>query len=146
MSFNTLIAQEKGIKIFNAQIGKEILIKENKRIKIEKSDGIMLAGKFKVLDSTTILLNNEQIKLSEIEKIKKSPLLISILTTGILCYFGAGLAGASLVLYAFSGKAASFLLTIPAAGLIYGGIKLPNIFKGYKTTKNWQYQIINTSQ
>ena len=36
---NCLVAQEKAIKIFNEKTGKEIIIKENKRIRIKTLDG-----------------------------------------------------------------------------------------------------------
>lgn len=143
ISLNCLVAQESGIKIFNEQIGKEITIKENKRIKVKTSSGLKISGRFKIFDNETITIKSVNIKLSDIEKIKRNPLIISILTNGILYYYGAALAGASIVLYAFTGNAASFLLTIPSAAFIYGGIKSPNILKGYKMTNNWKYEIID---
>jgi len=140
---NCLIAQQKkGIDIFNEQTGKEIIIKENKRVKIKTSDGVKISGRLKIIDNETILVKNEKIKLSQIEKIKRNPLIISILTNGILYYNGAALAGASILIYAITGNAASFLLTIPATAFIYGGIKSPNILKGYKATSSWKYRII----
>lgn len=143
---NSLVAQEKFIKIFNEQTGKEIKIKDNKRIKIKTSDGVKISGRFKIFDNKTIIIQNEKIKLSQIEKIKRNPLTISILTNGILYYIGAVLAGAGIILYAFSGNASSFLLTIPSAAFIYGGIKSPNILKSYKMTSNWKYEIMTITE
>jgi len=104
---------------FLAKNGKEIIIKENKRIKIKTSNGIKISGRFKIFDTETILIKNEKINLSQIEKIKRNPLIISIFINGVFYYFGAALAGASLVVYAFSGNATSFLLAIPSAAFIY---------------------------
>ncbi|AMC10267.1 hypothetical protein Lupro_02910 [Lutibacter profundi] len=143
---NCLVAQEKGIKIFNEQTGKGIIIKENKRVKIKTFDGVKISGRLKIFDNETIIVKNETIKLSQIEKIKRNPLIISIITNGMLYYYGAALIGASIVIYAFTGNATSFLLTIPAAAFIYGGIKSPNILKGYKATSNWKYSIIKISE
>jgi len=146
ISFNCLIAQSSGIKIFNEKNGKEIMLRENKRIKIKTSDGVKISGRFKIFDDETILIKNEKVKLSQIEKIKRNPLIVSIFTNGIFYYYGATLAGVSIALYAFSGNVTSFLLTIPSAGFIYGGIKSPNILKGYKMTNNWKYEIIVISK
>ena len=75
-------------------------------------------------------------------KIKRNPLVLSILTKGLLYYCGFVLAVASVILYVFSGSTASFLLTIPAAAFIYAGVKSPNILKGYKSAGYWKYEII----
>jgi small nuclear ribonucleoprotein (snRNP)-like protein len=139
---NGLIAQEKALEIFDEITAKEIIIRENKRIRIKTFEGEKISGRFKIFDNETIILKNETIKLSQIEKIKKNPLVVSIITNGILFYCGVALIGVSVFIYAFSGDVASFLFTIPAAVSIYGGIKSPNILIGYKATGNWKYEII----
>jgi len=141
ISFNCLIAQENAISVFKDQTEKEILIKENKRIRIKTANGKRISGRFKILDNETILIKNKKIKLSEIEKIKKNPLALSIITNGIFYYHGALLTGATIVTVAFLGNAVPIIFFgIPAAALIYGGIKSPNVLKGYKTKRNWKYK------
>ena len=56
---NSLVAQEKAIKIFNEKTGKEIIIKENKRIRIKTLDGEKVSGRYKILDDETIILKNQ---------------------------------------------------------------------------------------
>lgn len=139
---NCIVAQEKSIMIFNEKTGKEIIIKENKRIKIKTFYGVKISGRFKIFDNETIILNNETIKLSQIEKIKRNPLIISILTNVILYYSGTALISTSILLYAYTGDPLAFLFTIPATGFIYARDKSLNILKGYKSTGNWKYKII----
>ena len=143
---NCLVAQEKAIKIFNEKTGKEIIIKENKRIRIKTLNGEKISGIYKILDDETIILKNQRIKLSQIEKIKKNPLGISILINGVFYYFGVVLTGAAFLAYIYAGHAEVFLVTIPAAAFIYGGTGSPNILKGYKSTGDWKYGIIKISE
>ena len=143
---NCLVAQEKAIKIFNEKTGKEIIIKENKRIRIKTLDGEKISGRYKILDDETIILKNQRIKLSQIEKIKKNPLGISILTNGVFYSGGAFIAGVTFFAYILGAPAAIFLTTIPAAAFIYGRTKSPNILKGYKATGDWKYEIIKISE
>ncbi|MEP1488523.1 MAG: hypothetical protein ABJK28_08850 [Algibacter sp.] len=141
---NGIEAQEKSIKIFNEQNAKQITIKENKRIKIRTFDGIKISGRFKIIDDQTILLGNKEIKLNQIEKIKKNPLMISICTSVLLYSCSVTLSVTSIALYASTGDVAAFLLIIPSTGFSYAGMKPPNILKGYKTTSNWKYKIIES--
>ncbi|MCR8669210.1 hypothetical protein NO995_16100 [Aestuariibaculum sp. M13] len=153
--FNSLIAQENGLNIYNEQISKSILIKENKRIRIKTFDGEKLTGRFKIIDDETIYIKNREIKLSQIERIKKHPLVMSVLINGSLYYLGAGflIGGIELAILAFSGGDASALLLIPVAlltmtpspFLIKGAIKSPNILKSYKSSDLWQYEVIEIS-
>ncbi|WP_228850487.1 hypothetical protein [Aegicerativicinus sediminis] len=145
-TINCSIAQERGIKVFNDQQSKEFLIKENKRIRIKTIDDHKISGRFKIVDDETILIRKRTIKLSEIEKLKKHPLGMSIIINGILYYYAAALTAAVLTTYAETGEALALILLAPAPGLIYGGIKSPNILKGYNTENNWQFQITGINE
>ncbi|RED49981.1 hypothetical protein [Seonamhaeicola aphaedonensis] len=149
---NSLVAQTIGLKIYNKQNDQEVLIKENKRIRIKTFDGLKLTGRFKIIDDETISIKKKEIKLSQIEKIKKHPLVMSILINGSLYYLAAGfiIGGVELAILAFSsGDASAILLTpvvvlimAPAPFLIKGAIKSPNILKSYKSSEQWQYEVI----
>lgn len=144
--FNCLVAQEKAIKIFNEQKSKEIIIKENKRIRVQTYDGLKISGRFKIIDNETIRVKYKKINLSEIYNIKRNPLVMSILIDGTFYYFGTIFFVGSLALYGLTGgEEASLFLMIPSAALIYGGIKSPNILKSH-TTSNWQYEIITITK
>ena len=137
---NMAFAQKKAIKITNPNFKKIITIKENKRIKVKTKDGLNFSGRFKI-EENSIIIKNKRIYLSEIYQIKRNPLLISILTDGILIYGGVLTAGFGVIIGAFV-NTSGFLLIIPAAALIYAGINSPNFSKAYKTEKNWQLEII----
>lgn len=140
--FNISIAQTKAIKITKLDSNKERIIKENKRIKLRTLDKKLVKGRFKVLDNQTIMIEDINIKLSDIKELKRNPLIISILTTGILIYAGAATAGVSVIAGIFADSAA-FWFILPAAGLIYAGIRSPNFNKNYKINKGWIYEVIS---
>lgn len=142
---NFTFSQESVIKITNQTSKKEKIIKENKRIKIKTTDGRKISGRFTVIDNNAILIKNEQILLTNIEEIKRNSLAISIFTTGFLVYGGAVTAGLGVIIGAFADSTA-FLLTIPAAGMIYTGIKSPNFQKNHKKDKSWTFEIIKNSE
>ena len=137
-------AQESALKITNTTTQKEVIIKENKRIKIKTLDGNKISGRFK-LKNTTILIGKEQIELEDIQSIKPNPVLISVLGSGVLIYGGIITAGFGVIIGVFVDSTA-FLLAIPGAAMIYAGIQSPNISKNYKRDKNWNFEIITLSE
>ena len=139
--FNVLIGQNHAIKITNSNSNKEKIIKENKRIKLTTFDGRKLKGRFKIENSSTIIVDNVRIDLTDINSLKRNPLLTSILTSGFLIYGGAIMAGFG-VLIGVLVDSTAFWLTLPAAGMIYTGIKSPNFNKNHKTDKGWKFEII----
>lgn len=139
---NLSFSQERVIKISNPNSNKEITIKENKRIKIKTFNGEKISGRFKILDAKNILIKNRQIELITIQKIKRNPLLLSVVLDAVIFYHGVGILVAGLVIYAVTSNVAAILLMIPASAILYGGIKSPNILKGYKNDNNWKYEIL----
>ena len=142
--FNLLIAQNQAIKITNINTNKEKIIKENKRIKLITFDGRKIKGRFKIENNSTIVVDNVRLDLSDIDALKRNPLLTSIFTSGFLIYGGALTAGFG-VLIGVLVDSTAFWLTIPAAGMIYTGIKSPNFNKNHRTEKGWKFEIITLS-
>ena len=142
--FNILIGQNQAIKITNSTSNKEKIIKENKRIKLITFDGRKIKGRFKIENKSTIVVDNVRLDLSDIDALKRNPLLTSIFTSGFLIYAGALTAGFG-VLIGVLVDSTAFWLTIPAAGMIYTGIKSPNFNKNHKTDKGWEFEIITLS-
>jgi hypothetical protein len=142
--FNILIGQNQAIKITNSTSNKEKIIKENKRIKLITFDGRKIKGRFKIENKSTIVVDNVRLDLSDIDALKRNPLLTSIFTSGFLIYGGALTAGFG-VLIGVLVDSTAFWLTIPAAGMIYTGIKSPNFNKNHKTDKGWEFEIITLS-
>lgn len=88
---NLTFSQERALKIVNQVSKKEIIIKENKRIRIRTVDDQKISGRFKIIGKETILIKKKKIELANIEKIKANPLLISIVTNGLFIYIGASI-------------------------------------------------------
>ena len=142
---NLIFSQENAIKIMNQTSKKEVVIKENRRIKIKTKDGQKISGRFKIETNNFILIKNKRIDLRDIEEIKRNSLFLSIFTSGVFLYGGTLLAGFSVVAGVFIDS--SFLLFgIPAAGLIYAGIKPPNFQKNYTNKSNWTFELITITE
>ena len=130
-------AQESVIKITNNKNKKEIIIKENKRIRLKTIKGEKISGRFKIVDANTILIRGKEIKLPEIIKIKKHPLLVSILTNIGFVYLASGF---TLLTY-FITSSSEIAVILGLSGTIYGVFKTPNILKGYAVDK-WTIELI----
>ncbi len=141
---NFIAAQEQAIKITNEAFPKEFIIKEGRRIKIQTTDGQKISGRFSIENSNTILIKNQRITLADIESIKRHPLLLSIFTSGFFIYGGAITAGFGIIIGAFI-QSSGFLLTIPAAGMIYTGIKSPNFNRKFKKDRSWTFELTTSS-
>lgn len=139
--FNTAMAQNHAIKITNLNTNKEKIIKENSRIKLKTSDGRKIKGRFKVENDNTITIDNVPINLTDIEELKRNPLLTNIFTSGLLIYVGLMTAGISFLVGTIIDTGA-FWFILPAAGIIYAGIKTPNLNKNHKIDKGWKFEII----
>ncbi|TBN06619.1 hypothetical protein EYD45_01675 [Hyunsoonleella flava] len=138
---NVAIAQKQAIKITNLKTAKEKIIQENKRIKVKTLHGSEIKGRFMIEDDTIISIDGVRVDLIDIEELKRNPLLTSILTSGFLIYGGILVAGSATIAGIFVDSTA-FLLTLPAAGMIYAGIKSPNFNKNHKKDKGWRFEIV----
>jgi hypothetical protein len=138
--FNTLTAQSKVLQITNLETKNEKIIEENARIKLVKTNGLKLKGRLHIKEDL-IYVDNVQVKLEDVAAIKRNPLLVSVLTSGVFIYLGMVTAGIG-ALIGVLGEAAGFLLIVPGAAMIYLGVKPPNFSKNYKNVMGWQYEII----
>lgn len=140
----TLFSQEKALKITNPSSDKEVVIKENKSIRIKITDGRKFSGRFTIRDANTIVIKNIPFKLSEIEKIKRHPLVMKVLISGVSFYIGTAFIATAVVLaFIFNPAPQAFFLALPAIGFIYGGLKPLNVLKGYKKSKGWNLEIVD---
>ena len=146
LSHSLTFSQEKAIKIYNSDTQKEVIIKENRRIRVKTNSGEKIAGKFQIIDNQSIMIKNRQIKLADIEKLKRNPLLFSILSNTFLIYSGSLIVGFTTMIYALTGDAQALWFLLPGSAMIYAGIKSPNIMGSYKVSKNWRYKIITLTE
>jgi hypothetical protein len=141
LSFNFLNAQERFLKIYNSDTGKEFRLNENKRVRVLTKYGSKISGKFYINDQESVIVRGTKVDLEDIIMIKQHPLAVTFITNTFT--FGAGL---FLTAYGLFGAAlvdtAYLLFLIPAAGSIYGGLQAPNISKAYKTAENWKYEVV----
>ena len=142
---NQFLAQEQAIKISSPTSEKEVIIKENKRIKIRTTEGDKISGRFQMVENKAIKIKDQKIALADIESIKRNPLFLSIFGTGFLIYGGALAVGMGAIIGIFI-QPSGFLLAIPGAAMIYAGIKSPNVLRNYKAADNWGFEVIPTSE
>lgn len=145
--FQLACSQEvKAIKVYNPNFEKEVILKENKRIRVITADGERISGKLDIIDDQSIMIKDRVIQLSAIKKIKPHPLLATLLIDGFMIYTGSITAGFGVLIFVLGGEPIALALLAPAAGLIYGGTKSPNFFKGYKTKDSWNYEVITLTE
>ena len=142
---NLIFAQEHAIRITSPDSDREIIIKENKRVKIQTTDGQKIAGRFTIVDDNILLIKGQRISLLDVESIKRNPLILSVFTSGFFIYAGAITVGMSAIIGLLADSSA-FWLTIPGAAMIYTGIKSPNFNKNYKKSSAWSFEIITIAQ
>lgn len=139
---NLSFSQEKALKISGSETNKEIIIKENKRIKIRTVNGEKIVGRFTIKDENTIYINGNTIDLNDITAIKRNQLLLSFFVSGLLVYAGALTAGLGAIIGIFANPTAFFLI-IPGSAMIWAGKSFPNVNRNFKQSKNWKYEVIS---
>lgn len=140
--FNVAVSQHNGIKIKNLNTNKEKFIKENRRIQLKTYDGRKIQGRFEIESNSSIRIHDIHVYLTDISSLKRAPLFTSILTSGFLIYGGAITTGFAVLIGALVDTTA-FWLVLPAAGMIYSGLKSPTINKTHKTAKGWGFELIS---
>jgi hypothetical protein len=119
-------SQEKVLSISNSETGKVTVFKQNERVKIKTLQGGKIKGTLFIADDNQIMIKNILVPISNIEKIKRNPLVLNILVSGTLFIIGGyGVLG-GLVVLAWSGEALGAILLITGAASITAGILSPN--------------------
>ena len=136
--------QEKTLRIENRTTHKEISIKENRRIQIITKMYEKFAGRFIILDQNSIAIDGVILNLNEIARIKKHPLLATILIKANFFHMGTVLCLASLfvgALYSIGTLPVILIGIIHLSGGIVGGSTVSNISKGYHVKNDWLFRI-----
>lgn len=136
--------QEQAIKLTNQKTQKEIIIQENKRIKVKMQDGRKFSGRYKIENPDTLSIRGQTFALADVVELKRNPLLISTLTGGVLVYAGALTAGMGAIIGIFV-QSSGFLLAIPGAALIYTGLKAPTFSRKFTPDNNWDLELLPAS-
>ncbi|MBT2160483.1 hypothetical protein [Zobellia barbeyronii] len=140
--YQNSFCQEKVFCIVNQITSEEVFLKEHQRIKVITKIGEKFEGKFSILDQNTIAVNGVILVLNEISTIRKNPLGLTIFLKAFFFHTGAVTLVLSALLSGFAMNLSYVLVGVAVfAGGIYGGIKPPNLKKGYKTSDNWEFTI-----
>jgi len=142
---------DNGITAIRQRDLKEVLIKENKKVKIWQDDGSEIKswkGRLKIINDSTIAIDDVQINISDISKIR-TPRLAARIIGGILTIGGGTILIAGVALIGNS------VITDQALGIILGGIVatfgaiptfvgIPILFIGKKyDRKDWSFSVQN---
>ncbi len=139
---NLLSAQNNAIKITDIITNDIIILEAGKRIRVTTVEGKKHSGVLRILEDNSIVVHNTQLTLDQISKMKPHPLLLTVVTSALFVYTGLITAGLSLIIASFGGEAIGLVGLIPAAGLLYGGIKGTNILQGYSITDDYSFELV----
>lgn len=141
----SLQAQEQQLVAMNLETGEVIAFPEKKHIKIKLESGQKIAGKFKIIDTQTIILRKLPIAIKDIVKIKRHPILLSILNSMGWISAGAGVGTA----IAFSSDPetpdANGTMALLSGIVVVSVAYFPLNYwsKGYRTSHGWKLKIMN---
>lgn len=133
-------AQNEAIKIVNEDSNEEVIIDENRRIRIKTKDGRKVTGKF-TIENNSIFINDEKIELDDIAEMKRNYLGINLLRSGAFIFVGALCAVTVVIGLAFDGPNA-YLFLVPAAASLFAVTQTPKMGKKFKKAKGWTYELI----
>ena len=95
--------QGRTLQVTNTKTSQTKIIKEDRRVKIWTTDGRKVVGQMKILQNDQIAVGRQFFNLSDITKIKRSPWILSALTSGGTLYVGGMLLGIGTIVAVFGG-------------------------------------------
>ena len=138
----TAFSQHKAIEITNIKTGKVKIFEENQRVKIRTLDRKKHVGNLEFSDSSTLIINNQSIKIDSLQSIKKQPKVLATIKTVVLVA-GLTIVGSSIVA-ASGGSNWAFLLFTTGAGVTISAGILEGVNSNYSNIR-WTFKIIDTS-
>ncbi len=139
--FNVILAQNHTLKITNSNTNKQVVIKQNSRIKLKTNAGQKLKGHFSVVDTNTIIIDDIRIDLADINELKRISLLVSVLAPVLFFSVGVVPTYASIII-GISAEPIALLALVPAAAMLYIAINPSSFSKKYKIDKGWTLETI----
>lgn len=135
-------SQERYIQMTKTENGNIKIFDEFKRVKIKTLDDKKIIGKFVIIDAETIAIKGQEIKLSQIKKLKSRSVIGGIFGTILIGYGGLFIA-ATPTIYSIHGPnpgdAAAFFVT--GTVITLSGVFL-NEFVNTHHTEKWDYSIV----
>lgn len=138
-----VFSQEKYLSILNTETGKEVVFKENKRVRVRTVQGGKLNGKLRFADENQVMINNVIIPITSIEKIKKNPMVLQVFITGSLAYIGViGVGGGLILMLGYQEIPIGLSAFVIGSTAITGGILAPNILPATRIYKNTKIKVL----
>ncbi len=138
---STARAQSKRMKLIDRETGKEVILKENTRVRV-KTEEFRRAGRMKILENDQLMIRKKELNVADIQKIKRQPLAMIIGVDGSLLFISVAATGIAITGTLFTGQPELLLVLIPA-GLLTEVSKLtPNPLPAYKPAR-WDIKIEN---
>jgi hypothetical protein len=133
--YNLMFSQERGIILKNKMDNDVEFYQENKRVKITTKDNIKHFGRIAIVDENTISIDNQNIKIEDIIKIKSHSVISTILTVSFI-FIGS----LAVVTGIVSGGIGAIVL-VPGGVIMTGfGMLITAIGNNHKI-KDYTYQI-----
>ncbi|OYU85510.1 MAG: hypothetical protein CFE24_00995 [Flavobacterium sp. BFFFF2] len=133
-------AQPRGILAQNQYTKEATFFKEFKRIQIETKTGERLVGRFQIIDDHTIFMDDENISVDNIVKMKSQSALSAIFSTSLLVL------GVSVGIFAIEVGGIGAVFLAPAAILVFtAGIIIPVLGTSHPAY-SWKYTIEGSDQ
>jgi len=135
------VAQNKSLGIKNKETGKQIYVKEKRRIRLKTTGGEKLSGRFWIVNTDTILIRKKAVAIADIIKIKRHPLLMNIVVNSYMYFFAAAGVSGAILGTLFTGQYEILLVIIPSVFLAWAAGESPNPIPAFKKEK-WNFEII----
>ncbi len=137
----TSFAQEKVLQLEHQKRDVTRTIKENKRVRVKTKDGQKYKGRLVIVDANTISLEGTPISLDDIEKIKRDPLLITVIATTGFIYLGSVIVGIGGIVAIFVDSTSSIPIFAIGGGLITLGALNPSYIPAKKMANGWSLSV-----
>lgn len=134
-------AQENILQLEHQERGVTRTIKEHKRIRIKTIGGDKYKGRFTIIDSQTIAIQGVSIPISDIEKIKRDPLLLTALATSGFVYLGVIVVGVGAIVAIFVDGTSSIPFFAAGGGLGALGLLRPSYLPAKKIANGWKVSV-----
>lgn len=148
LAMTGLYAQTKGINLIKLKSNDTTFLKENRRIKVRTTDKKAIAGKFTVLNDSTISIKNKIIPIDSIISIRKASTFSTILRTTSISIGTVAVVGGFALAVADPPKGSGYASgAASSAGIGLVIVSLPFLITPLTVKKHpvkkWKYEIVN---
>lgn len=133
-------AQSQHIELTKLETGKITSIKQGQRVRVRTEDGQKIFGRINIIDSATIVLRNDTLRLQDVKKIQRRSATKAVVTAFMIA--GGISATASAPILALVSTPTAAIATFAAGtALVISGILLPVVGNNHNRER-WDYKIV----